>query len=331
MSLTADVIGLGILLRWQDKATAEIKKTQNAVESLSGSLDDASKKSVKLQNNFLSLAKAGAGITAFGVAGAIGLYAVSKAAGAFQESLSGALAISAAGSKDLRALEDDLTALSLSLSSELGYSASEINKTFYQVIMAGAKAGTKEFKLFSETALKLAKVTGVEAPQAVGYLENALGSFGLKADSVSRMADVLFKTTVLGGTDIDRLADSFKEASKVAMELGIPLEDTASIIAGLAQRGVKGREAGLVFRTAISRLASPAGEAREALAKLGVEVYDVNTRKLKPMLDILKSLQTGLSFVSYEERELALRAIAGEEAFTKLGALLALDVDTLKT
>jgi len=81
MAALTDVIGLGVLLKWKDQATGNIKKTEKAVDQLGDSIDETEKRTAKLQAGFSKLAKAGAGITAFGVAGAATLFGISKAAG----------------------------------------------------------------------------------------------------------------------------------------------------------------------------------------------------------------------------------------------------------
>ena len=82
-----DVIGLGILLKWKDQATAEMKNAERALGSLSEEADEAERKTAKLQASFAKLGKVGAGITAFGVGGAAALYGLARSASTFEDSL----------------------------------------------------------------------------------------------------------------------------------------------------------------------------------------------------------------------------------------------------
>jgi TP901 family phage tail tape measure protein len=330
MAAMADVIGLGVLLSWKDKASANIKKAERAVDNLGKSVDEVTEKTARLQLGFAKLGKVGAGLTAFGVAGAATFFGVTKAAGTFEDTLRDTMTMTGLTGEAFEKMEKELGTLALQMSTRFGMSASDINKSFYQVLSSGAKAGTRQFKALSESALMLAKVVGMEPAVAVESLSDALHSFEMDVANAEKMADVFFKTSMLGATTVPQMADAMKEASKVAVEMKIPLEDLAAVLTGFAGKGIKGAEAGTAFRMVMTKLAAPAKDAREALAKLGVQVYDSTTKKMRPILDVLSDMKRGLAHVTHEEREAALKAIAGEEAFSKLGGLLATDLSLLE-
>lgn len=330
MAAMADVIGLGVLLRWKDKASANIKKAERAVDNLGESVDEVTEKTARLQHGFAKLGKAGAALTAFGVAGALTFFGVTKAAGTFEDTLRDTMTMTGLTGKAFNKMERELGVLALQMSTRFGMSASDINKSFYQVLSSGAQAGTKQFEALSESALRLAKVVGMEPAVAVESLSDALHSFEMDVKNAEKMADVFFKTSMLGATTVPQMAEAMKEASKVAVEMKIPLEDAAAVLTGFAGKGIKGAEAGTAFRMIMTKLAAPAKDAREALAKLGVQVYDSTTKKMRPILDVFSDMQKGLAHITHEEREAALKAIAGEEAFSKLGGLLATDLSLLR-
>ena len=326
----ADVIGLGILLRWKDQATSQMKKAEQRLVGLGESADEAMKKSAALEASYAKLGKVGAVITGFGVAGVAGLVGITKAAGTFQETLRDTMTMTGLTGDAFTDMEKNLADLSFSLSGKFGMAASEINKAFYQVLSSGAQAGTKQFTALTDSALMMAKVVGMEPAVAVEQMSDALHSFEMDVAEAEKMADLFFKTSMLGATTVPQMALAMREASKVAVELGIPIEDLGAVLTGFAGKGIKGAEAGTAFRMVMTKLAAPSGEAAEALSGLGVEVYDAATRKMRPVIDIFEDMKTGLSAVSHEEREAALKAITGEEAFAKLGGLLASDLSVLR-
>lgn len=330
MAGIADVIGLGILLSWKDKATAEIKKAERAIDNLGESVDETTEKTAKLQAGFANLGKVGAGLTAFGLAGAGALYGVTKAASTFQDALIDTMTMTGLTGDAFKKMEKEMGDLSMNMSTRFGMSAANINKSFYQVLSSGAQAGTEQFKALSESALMLAKTVGMEPAVVVEALSDVLHSFEMDVKNAEKMADVFFKTSMQGATTVPQIADAMKEASKVAVEMRIPLQDVAAVLVGLAGKGIKGAEAGTAFRMVMTKLAAPANDAKEALAKLGVQIYDSTTKEMRPLLDILQDMKIGLGRVTHEEREAALKAITGEEAFAKLGGLLASDLSILK-
>jgi len=307
-----------------------MKKAQHNVDALSDSVDEANKRTAKLQSSFATLGKVGAGVTAAGIAGAAALYGIVRAASTFQDTLRDTMTMTGLTGEVFSEMENQLAKTSLQMSTRFGMAASEINKSFYQVLSAGAKAGTKQFTALSESALMLAKVVGLEPAVAVESLSDALHSFEMDVADAEKMADVFFKTSMLGATTVPQMADAMKEASKVAVEMKIPLEDLAAILTGFAGKGVKGARAGTAFRMVMTRLAAPVDKTEEALNKLGVRVYDTTTKQMRPIISVLSDLKQALSHVTHEEREAALKAIAGEEAFAKLGGLLATDLTIIE-
>ena len=135
---------------------------------------------------------------------------------------------------------------------------------------------------------------------------------------------------MLGATTVPQLTEAMNEAAKVAVEMRLPLEDVASVLVGFANKGVKGARAGMAFRMVMTKLAAPSDEAADALARLGVAVYDADTRAMRPIVSILRDMQTGFAGVTHEEREAMLKAISGEEVFAKLGGLLSSDLSVLE-
>ncbi len=326
----ADMIGLGILLRWKDKATGEMKKAEKSLASLGEEADEATKKTARLQASFGKMAKVGAGITAFGVAGAAAIYGLARSASTFEDSLRDTMTMTGLTGKAFEDMERQLGDLAVSMSTRFGMSAAEVNKSFYQVLSSGAQAGTKQFQSLPESALMLTKVLGTKPAVAVESPSDALHPFEMDVANAERMSDVFFKTSMLGATTVPQMTEAMREAAKVAVEMRLPLEDVAAVLTGFASKGVKGVRAGTAFRMVMSKLAAPSGEAAKALARLGVAVYDADTKAMRPIIDVLKDMKVGLQAVTHEEREAALKAVAGEEVFAKLGGLLSTDLSILE-
>ena len=162
-----DMIGLGILLRWKDKATAEMMKAEKSLGSLGDEADEVEKKTARLQASFAKLGKVGAVVTAFGVGGAAALYGLARSASTFEDSLRDTMTMTGLTGDAFEAMETQLGGLAVSMSTRFAMSAADINKAFYQVLSSGAQAGTRQFEALSDSALKLARVVGMEPAVAV--------------------------------------------------------------------------------------------------------------------------------------------------------------------
>ncbi len=129
-----DMIGLGILLRWKDKATTEMKKAERALGSLGDEADETEKKTARLQASFAKLGKVGAGITAFGIGGAAAIYGLAQSASTFEDSLRDTMTMTGLTGKAFEKMEGDLGGLAISMSTRFAMSGADINKAFYQVL-----------------------------------------------------------------------------------------------------------------------------------------------------------------------------------------------------
>jgi len=198
------------------------------------------------------------------------------------------------------------------------------------VLSSGAEALSPQFDALAETALKMSKTVGLEPAAAVEILSDTLHAFEMDVANAERAADVFFATSKLTATTVPQLTDAMREAGPAAASVGLSLEETSAILAGFAAKGVKGAKAGTAFRMILTRLAKPPADAAKALKMLGVSVFD-STGEMRPMIDVLKDMQKGMAGLTSEEKAAALKAIAGEEAFSKLGGLLEGNLDTLES
>ncbi|TET34844.1 MAG: phage tail tape measure protein [Planctomycetota bacterium] len=325
-----DSIGLGIIIRLKDEATRGVRAALGGIERLGDEADKTHKRVAKLESGFRQLRDAGLGLTVMGAAAAGALYSVVKPAAALQEQVKNALTLTGETGDAFARMERDMTKRALELSTVLGISAADVAESFYQVLSSGAEALSPQFDALTVTALKMAKTVGLAPADAVEILSDTLHAFEMDVSKAERAADVFFATSKLTATTVPQLTEAMREAGPAAASVGYSLEATSAVLAGFAAKGVKGAKAGTAFRMILTRLAKPPGDAAKALRFLGVSVYDASGT-MRPMIDILKDMQKGMSRLTGAQKAAALKAIAGEEAFSKLGGLLEGNLDTLES
>jgi TP901 family phage tail tape measure protein len=325
----AESIALGIVLRFRDEASRGVKAALSGVERLGEQAEETHKKVAKLESGFRQLRDAGVALTGMGAAAAGALFAVVKPAATLQEQIRNALTLTGETGEAFARMERGMTEAALRLSTKLGISADAVAEGFYQVLSTGAQALTPEFEALSETALKMAKTVGLAPADAVEVLSDTVNEFQLNMTEAARVADVFFTASKLSTLTVPQLVQSMREAGSAAGGLNIPLEDVATVLAGFASKGVKGAKAGTAFRILLVRLAKPPEEAARALRRLGVAVFD-STGKVRPLIGILKDMQKGMRGMTEAQKAAVLKAIAGEEAFAKLGGLLNTDLNVLE-
>lgn len=113
-------------------------------------------------------------------------------------------------------------------------------------------------------------------------------------------------------------------AGAPAAALGINIEELGTAMAIMSNNGIEASTIGTSLRSTLSRLASPPAEAAKALDKLGISSADLQKGDgsfigLSGAVDLLRGKMEGLSDV---EQVAALKAIAGEDAYSGLLALV---------
>lgn len=150
---------------------------------------------------------------------------------------------------------------------------------------------------------------------------NILSQFALDASEMDRVSDVLTGAFTRTNTNLRELGETMKYTGPVAQSLGLTLEETATLTGALARMGIKGGDAGTALRRSLSRLAYPTKAAQKALYELGVEVTN-STGEMKKPFELLLEMQQKLSRFKAPQQIGLLKAIAGEEGFVGLQAII---------
>lgn len=145
-------------------------------------------------------------------------------------------------------------------------------------LIALARAGfevTEQVAAIEDT-LKLATAAELELGEASGYVANSLRQFGLAATEAVRVADAFVVASNRSNTDVRQLADAMGYAGTIAATLGLSIEQTASLIGVLGDRGIQASMAGTNLRGVLLALTDPTEKVERALAELGLTYDDVN-------------------------------------------------------
>ena len=146
----------------------------------------------------------------------------------------------------------DLKSGVMDLSSELGISSSEISTAAYSAISAGQD--TADALGFVESAAKLARGGFTDVSTATDVLTTALNAYGLEADQVSHVSDVLIQTQNEGKTTVDELAASMGRVIPTAANVNVGLEDLASQYVALTKNGIGTAEATTYINSMLNEL-----------------------------------------------------------------------------
>ncbi|MDA3906517.1 MAG: phage tail tape measure protein [Bacteroidales bacterium] len=147
----------------------------------------------------------------------------------------------------------------------------------------------------TEKALILAEAAKMEAAPAIEALAAAMNQFQLPASEASRIINTFAAGSLAGSAEVDHITESLAKAGTVAAASNMTLDETVAVFETLAERQLKGAEAGTQFRSSLLSLkaagmgyTSGAFNMRDAIVELKASMDSKNTAQEKEnvLLDV---------------------------------------------
>ena len=201
-------------------------------------------------------------------------------------------------------------------SSQYAVDATEAAKALYMTISAGTPAtngGAQAFAVMGE-ALRFGKTALVDAATSVDLITTVLNSYGMKAEEVKRVSDILFTTIKQGKTTGEELAGSLGRVTPIAAAAGVSLEDLSAAAVMLTRAGLSTDEAMTSLRGLLVSIVKPTEKSAKAIEKLNLQMFDEAVLKTDGgLFKVLEELQVATKGNVGELAELVpnVRALTG--------------------
>ena len=207
---------------------------------------------------------------------------------------------------------EQLTATAKKLGATTSWTAAQVAEGMVSLGRAGFQS--EEIDASIKGVMDLARATGTEIGPATDIAGNALRSFGLQASEMGRVCDVLTATANGSAQTLEDLGEAFKYVAPLAASTGATIEDTAKIVGALANFGVKGSQAGTVFKNIPARMATDKNAQKKYL-ELGIDVTDAegNLRKVN---DVLMELGERIKNMPTAEKLETIKTLFGQYGLT---------------
>ena len=246
----------------------------------------------KLQRNLIS---AQAQLQAFGrtctsvgrdllmLSGAMSLPLIlaAKSFAGFDDSMRLVQAVTQATTADF----NELTVTAQRLGRETSYTAQQVADAMVSLGRMGFSP--QEIQAAIADVLNLARATGTDLSEAGDIAANSLRIFGLEADRMSEVADVMTVTANSSAQTLTDLFEALKMGGPQAAAAGESIQETCASLAVLANMGIKGSLAGTALRKSFSQFSKV--KVQEQLRAVGVETLDANGN-LRKMADIMRDI-----------------------------------------
>lgn len=193
------------------------------------------------------------------------------------------------------------------------FSATEAAQGLDFLAMAGFTAAEAMEALPQVT--NLAVVANTDLARATDIASDSLGAFGLEVSDLQRLNDVFARSMTSSNMNMEDMFEAIKKGAPAFTAAGQSMESFNTLMAVMANAGIKGSEAGTSIRNVMLRLAAPTGEAADLLQQLGVQTADAQGN-FRDVIDILADFERGLEGMGTQQRSAALSTIFGNRAVT---------------
>lgn len=183
------------------------------------------------------------------------------------------------GASGFEALKDQAEDLGASTK----YAAAEIANAQADFLASGRNV--QETLTALPTTQALATAGTLKLARATEITNEVLNQFQLSADKTAYAQNVLARADEVSAASIDDLGEALSYVGTTANSLKIPLNDTSTYLALLADAGLKGSRGGTSFQSMLSKIKSPSKEATKALGELGIQG--------KSLVELQKQISTG--------------------------------------
>ena len=170
-----------------------------------------------------------------------------------------------------------------------------------------------------------AVASGEDLALTSNVISSALAIWNMKTGDVAantqHVADVIQMTANQSKLDMQGFGLAMQYAGAPAAALGVTIEELGTAMGIMANNGLEATTIGTSMRSMLSRLAAPPKQAAAAIDALGLTIKDA-AGNFVGMESVLEQLRTAMAGMSNVEQVAIAKAIAGQEAYSGLLALI---------
>lgn len=295
------------------KAVESTEEYQQALDKLNASAGEFKSKVGGALNAIWDIAlKVGTALTSAAVAG--GTAAV-KIGSDFDSSMSKVLALSGAVGTEFDELREK--------AKEMGATTSKTAKESADALGYMALAGwdTQQMMEGLEPILRASEAGAMDLATASDLITDSMSAMGVSVNDLTHYLDVATKAQSSSNTSLEQLLNAYVVAGGSFKNFNVSLEESAALLGVLANRGIKGSEAGNALNSVLINLIGASGKSSEAMETLGVSAFDADG-KFIGVTETLEQVSAALEKLDEEQRAVLTAQLGGKTQYDTLQALL---------
>lgn len=163
--------------------------------------------------------------------------------------------------------------------------------------------------------LDMAAAGQMNLSKASDMITDSQMAFGISTERTKQMVNEFAKAASSGNTSVEQLGEAFLRVGALGREVNggiVTMADGTEVaidgiqqlevaFTAMANRGIKGAEAGTHMRNMLLKLSSPTSDGADALKELGVSVFDAEG-KMRALSDIFGDMNVAMSKLTQEQK-----------------------------
>ena len=172
-----------------------------------------------------------------------------------------------------------------------------------------------------EPILRLSEATQMDLARCSDLVTDSMSALGLQVSDLSGYLDVAAQANNKSNQTAKMLMEAYIGVGGTMKNLNVPIQQSAAALGVLANRGIKGGEAGNALNAVMINLTTGAGQAGKMMEKLGISAFD-SSGKFIGLQETIQKVYEATKDMTEAERNAALAAIGGKQHTDALNALM---------
>ena len=272
--------------RAAEQAAQADERAKKAAQEYKSALDKLKNAANDVKNDIKGMATAvSTGIAAIGSAVAAGTVATTKVGMEFSKSMSNVQALSGATADELEALKSAAAEAGANTSKSASQAADALG------YMALAGWDTEQMLAGLMPVLRASEAGAMDLASCSDLVTDSMSSMGIAVGDLQHYLDICTKTQSSANTSMEQLLQAYVVCGGMLKNLNVPLEESAALLGTLANRGIKGAEAGTALNSILVNLIGANKNAASAMKDMGISAFDAEGRfiGLENTLTLVKS------------------------------------------
>ena len=233
----------------------------------------------------------------------------------FEQAMANTSAIAGATGEEYEALRQ----AALDMGKATSKTAEECADALGYMSLAGWDVNTSIASL--EPVLRLSEATGLDLARCSDLVTDSMSALGIEAKDLAGYLDVAAQANNKSNQTAEMLMEAYIGVGGTLKNLNIPIQQSAAALGVMANRGIKGSEAGNALNAVLVNLTTGTGQAGTMMKKLGISAFDSNG-KFIGLQETIQKVYEATKDMTEAERNAALAAIGGKQHTDALNALM---------